>query len=459
MITSPPPRCQARRPGPVAPAMAFEVPRRSVVQTIRAVRAASPPSALRASPAPVPAAPGGRREGAVRLGEILIESGRLSPGDLARGLDRQRRSGQRLGSTLAELGAVTSDEVARALARQHGVPAALDRHLSGRDPALASRLPTDLARAAWALPVALSRGGDGMSLVVCLRDPAPATLALLRRVTGMPIICAVACERALRRELDATYPSIPAGEDGSVDIDMAIEEDSQPFPALGALGELSLVGLDDQYVARDHSQNTAMATTGVSAVSALAEARRTGASSPRIELAEVATPPPAPLRLEEAVARMAAATTGDQVATLAVDCLRGHWRGALVLAVKGKLALGQHGFGGSLTPSTVEAVVVPLDQPSILRTAHDDRRPFAGEAPIGSTVQDRFLRLFAELGSRTVTVSPIMVRDRAVSLLFAIGPLGPLPEASSTVAMLAHTMGEAFLRIILAGKRAGHRPT
>lgn len=394
-----------------------------------------------------------------KIGQVLLEQGRLSTADLAQGLAAQRTSKLRLGSTLVHLGLVTTDEVARALARQHGLPAALDRHIAGRDPSLVARLPADVARTFCALPVALSRGGDGLNLVVCLRDPTPPIIADIRAATGMPIIACVASELILRREVDAAYPRT---EDESIDID--VDESSNPFPNLGQVDEMSLVELDDQYVVKDQTQATT--TTGsVPVIATVAEQRKTGghkvidAPTPRAQTAVSAMSVPAPgpgrvLRLDEAIIALATATDPEHVADLAIDCLRGLWKGGMVLQVKDreKLALGQHGFGGSVTEGNVQSVVVPLDQPSVLRTAHDDRRPFVGDAMISSTVQDRFLRLFASIGSKTLSVAPVLVRSRPVALLFGIGPLGSLPETSAGLATLAHAMGEAYLRIILASK-------
>ena len=63
------------------------------------------------------------------------------------------------------MGVVTDDEVARSLARQHGVPAALEKHLAGRDPTLAARLSPEVARTLVALTIAMSRGGEGIDLL------------------------------------------------------------------------------------------------------------------------------------------------------------------------------------------------------------------------------------------------------------------------------------------------------
>lgn len=358
----------------------------------------------------------------------------------------QRASGLRLASALVQLGLISSDEAARALARQHGLPAALDRHLAGRDPALAARLPADIARAHVALPVALSRGAEGLNLVVCLREPAPEIIAQLRAAARMPIVPSVACELSLRQAIEAAYPRT---DDESVDID--VDESSQPFGSLGQVDEMSLVELDDQHVVKDHSQNTT--TTGSMPVMGKLTEKRPPAP-PSDELSVPAPGPSRVLRPAEAIAALATANEAQQVSQISIDCLRGLWKGGLIMQVKDRerVALGEHGFGGSVREATVESIVVPLDQPSVLRTAYDDRRPFAGEAPLGSTVQDRFLRLFAELGTRTVAVAPVLVRARPIALLFGIAPIGNLPEASAALATLANAMGTAYLRVILASK-------
>jgi hypothetical protein len=392
----------------------------------------------------------------VKIGELLLAAGAVSAEDVARGLHLQRITKARLGSTLVEMGVVSADDVARGLARQHGVPAALDRHLAGRDPGLVERLNAGVARRCWALPVALSRGGDGLNLVVCLRDPMPATIAEIRATSGMPVIPSVASEHALRRELDLAYPETAEAAAGAVEDDGSFDIDfHEPSQTFANLGEDALVSIDDDGVAKDHSQNLGTIGAQASATGLGAAGPKPPPPPPIAKPSEPPRPPPPkpPPTLDAAIAGISGASSGDAVAELAVDYLRGAWRAALVMVVKEKMALGQRGFGGAVTDASIASIVVPLDQPSVLRTAHDDRRPFLGEAPIGSLAQDRFMRLFAELHTRTLAVSPVVVRERPVCLVFALGPIAPLAQAGAAVAALAHAMGEAYLRIIMASKQ------
>jgi len=65
------------------------------------------------------------RELNLKLGEILLEKGKLSRGQLDSALKEQRKRGfdqKRVGSFLIDLGLVTEDDVTRALGMQFNLP-------------------------------------------------------------------------------------------------------------------------------------------------------------------------------------------------------------------------------------------------------------------------------------------------------------------------------------------------
>jgi hypothetical protein len=384
----------------------------------------------------------------VRIGELLLADGVLGARDLDAALSDQvvtRAAGggamSRLGSLLYRRGMVPADVIGRALARQHAVPAALSRHLEQRDPALAALVPAELARRFVVLPVAQTRAEDGaMALIVCMRDPGdPAAIDLLRRAAGAPIVPAVACEAVLAPLVASVYAAPPAGAPvEEVDVDL---EDSGPIvdAPLDPLssGRFQLVGLDDHGVSRDESQVAPPSTQRASGRVAIPAA-----------LAEAPT-------LDEAVARIAGGTHRDAIADAAIAYLAGRWSGALVMVVRDGLALGHRGFGGALNPAAVEALVVPLNQPSVLRAAHDRRAPYIGPPTETSVVQDRFLRAAGWSAGREVVAIPIALRERVVCLVFAHGLLpGRSPDvAHAELRTLAAAMEAAFLRLIRQSKQ------
>lgn len=239
----------------------------------------------------------------MRLGEILIEDGAVTASDLAAAVaERALAPNPRLGAILIRRGVIAPDGIARALARQHGVPAALARHLEQRDPAVSACLPDDLALRLTALPLARSRIGDQLAVVVCLRDPRdPVGLELVSRALGEPIIPAVASEAILVPAVHAAYGAlarparvpviddsvdvvfddasgpIVAPDDDAVAHDVILDEPSAPGDPM-ASGALTLVGLDEAGVARDPSQwqrpGTARPLGGAAPSESLGEAVR-----------------------------------------------------------------------------------------------------------------------------------------------------------------------------------------
>ena len=95
----------------------------------------------------------------MKLGEILIQLGQITPEQLGVGLRAQEAAGGRLGTHLVELGFIGTDQLSLALSRQMGVPAALERHFSHADPAIVARLKPSLAVRYLAVPLAVSRNG------------------------------------------------------------------------------------------------------------------------------------------------------------------------------------------------------------------------------------------------------------------------------------------------------------
>ena len=389
-----------------------------------------------------------RPEDTVRLGELLIAAGWATAAVIDAALAQQRERGARLGAILVDSGALAVDDVARALARQHGVPAALERHLSARDPALAQVVPGAVAVAIGAVPVAWSRGAQGMSLVVCFRDPTPAHIAELARVTGVPVIPAVACERVIVRELRAAYPEesdAPAPDDAD-DVDDASVDVNFDEPSAPAF---TLVELDHGSVQRDFSQVHAVPTRGGNLLPTTQREPRIAPPPPPPPPAAIAAAP----TLDATLAALAAAPSRDAIADLAIAFARGAWRGAVVLMVREGLAVGHRGFGGHTTEAALGSLVIPLGQPSMFTTAHDERRALVGPPPPGGLAQSRFLKLFAPLLPAPVAVVPVAVRERVVNLLFAVAPVGAIGPSAAVLGEIAAAMGDAYERVIRDSKR------
>jgi hypothetical protein len=132
--------------------------------------------------------------------------------------------------------------------------------------------------------------------------------------------------------------------------------------------------------------------------------------------------------------------------------LRHRFELAVVFVVRDGMALGSAGFGTSLSDDAIGALVVPLNQPSVLRVAHDRIASYVGGTGESSMVQDRMFRLFGGVPTR-LTVVPVAIKERVVNLVYAHGARAvSIEDAAGELGTLAMAAEEAFVRIILETK-------
>ena len=162
------------------------------------------------------------------------------------------------------------------------------------------------------------------------------------------------------------------------------------------------------------------------------------------------TPDAAKQELEEAEDR-------DAILDLFFDFTRQFFDYAALFLVQADVAEGRDSFGDGAPRGRVVAIAVPLDLPSLLATTRERRAPVL--SPPSQEGLDRVL--LADLDRKTtgsVLVVPVVVRKRAVALLFGdSGDAGVDEESAKTVIAYAAAVGQAFERIIVRKKLQGFR--
>jgi type II secretion system (T2SS) protein E len=359
----------------------------------------------------------------VRIGDLLLERRALSATELDLALDEQRRAGGRLCSLLISRGAIEFDDGARALADQLGVPCALAKHLAHRDPTVAHLIPAELGRASCALPLGRTSGG---ALIVAVRDPAPALRSALEQAARIDVMMVVAPASRLEHLIAASYGATPHDEfDVEVEsaVDLPISPGQPPLPDLAMLDpdsiRASLSSLDDERVAKDHSQ---------SAMPLL--------SSPGLRVRS--TLPPVAPTLDATCAALERATTREAATDLALAFVAGRWLSGLVLAIRGPCALG---YRGHAIEGAIE-LELPLDATPVLQNAVATRAPVT--QPPGP--QDRLGR--ALRAPSALTAVPIVVAGEVIAVL-ATGDTIHMADAKAPndLARLGEALGAAYDRI------------
>ena len=172
-----------------------------------------------------------------RLGELLIERGKLDAGSLERALRLQQDSGERLGALLVTLGLVSPRDVADTLAAQLGLPL-LDGAGYPELPILEERVSPRFLRDARALPVR----EDADELVLAMADPTDRyAIDAFAMVTGRRVKPMVAVPGDLDAALERLYGSGKSavgqivGEDVETRVDeIAFDADVQQLKDLAS---------------------------------------------------------------------------------------------------------------------------------------------------------------------------------------------------------------------------------
>jgi general secretion pathway protein E len=136
-----------------------------------------------------------------RLGEILIERGKLDAGGLERALRLQQESGEKLGVLLVSLGVVAQRDVSEALALQLGLPL-IEAAGYPELPILEERVSARFLRDSHALPLT----EDEHELALAMADPTDTyTMNAFEMVTGRKVRPLVAIPNELDAALERLY--------------------------------------------------------------------------------------------------------------------------------------------------------------------------------------------------------------------------------------------------------------
>jgi type IV pilus assembly protein PilB len=135
------------------------------------------------------------------LGEILVDLGYVTQGEIDEALNTQRSGGGRLEDTLVQSGKISPEMLAKSLAMQLGYEY-LDENSAKIDPFAVSLVPEATVRRYHAMPIRL----EGATLVVAMKDPRHVfALDDIRLITGKEIQPAVATDEALMRLINRFY--------------------------------------------------------------------------------------------------------------------------------------------------------------------------------------------------------------------------------------------------------------
>ena len=156
-----------------------------------------------------------------RIGELLIERGKLDTATLERALRLQQESGEKLGSLLVTLGVVAQRDVAEALSAQLGFPL-VDVASYPEFPILEERVSPRFLRESRALPLR----EDETEVALAMADPTDDyTIGAFQMVTGRSVRPMVAIPTELEAALERLYGSGKSAQSQLIgDVETRVDE-------------------------------------------------------------------------------------------------------------------------------------------------------------------------------------------------------------------------------------------
>ena len=138
-----------------------------------------------------------------RLGELLVETKRITPDQLEQALTMQNASGDKLGHLLVSMGALDERTLIEALSVFFALPA-VNLHIEDVDPDVVPMIPEAVAREHMVMPVRL----DGDTLLVAANEPSEGLAAELTRASGHKVGLLIASLGDIRWSIDSNYRAL-----------------------------------------------------------------------------------------------------------------------------------------------------------------------------------------------------------------------------------------------------------
>lgn len=391
----------------------------------------------------------------VKLGDLLLQQGVITPAELEEALKYQAIFGGKLGTNLIELGALNEADITLALSRKFAVPAVDLEQIMHVAPEAIAAIPAELAGKRRVLPLLL----EGRRLTLAMADPADLkTLDEISFRTGLVIRPQVVAEVRLGLALEKYYgikrdwryingakrvktrkkniePDLCPPE---VALALPVKKDwelSQPKPESPKGGVVSLAELPPAWQASREEDILNLEEVDVD----------------KAEAAEEETESIAPLGEKSAAELMVEAEDRDEILAAVLGSLARDYSRCAIFLVREAFAKGwKCAFEGQTRPG-FEQLQIPLNEPSVLKTVVEGKSYYLGPIP-RSPFNSMMLQEMGGSVPPAALLVPLLMVGRVVGILYVDGPGVNLGERLIGLQKLTARAAMAFEILVLKNK-------
>lgn len=368
---------------------------------------------------------------AKRLGEILLERGAVTVGELHTALEACHREGGRLGAQLLRYGYIDESALLQALSEQYGVPPVTESLLLRTSPAVLALVPAETQLRLMAVPFELR--GDVLSVgMVNPRDLE--ALDEISRLTERRAHPFVASESAVRRVADVVGDDF----DTSVPPSRGAQPGGPPVEWEELWGAPQVTGAD--LAALRAGVGSATASGLLATFPELAPVLDTGG------LIE-----PEILDDESFRQGLRRATHRDEIGELLMRYAARLLSRVALFSIHRERIVGWMATGPGVVVEDVQAVQVSVDLQSIFSGLLEGNGYHLGPVP-SAAANAEIVRSLGEPAPEALIVVPVCVKARAVAFLLGDNPgeSGAVPVAD--IQTMAQRAGIALELLILRSK-------
>ncbi|MDT8440717.1 MAG: hypothetical protein RQ723_03535 [Desulfuromonadales bacterium] len=386
----------------------------------------------------------------MKLGELLLKHSLIDQAQLEEALQAQVIFGGKLGTILIEMGLITEKTLATALSKQLGFPCAQPGQLEKIPESVIAIISRELAEKHQAVPVSVS--GRKLTLAMANPQDLKAVDEIAFR-TGYIIIPILALEVRLVLALERYYglkramryvppPSKRINRPAPATAKTAAGAD-KPVEAQTLLEEAGYFGADDEMPATPARKPVEVAPP------AQAPAAEPIEELEAVEIVEELTDEE--VTLATTATALVAARDRNHVADALIRYLGAHYARAALFMVVGGVATGWRSAKNGKPIAGFDEVQIPLNEPSVLKTAVDTQSYVLGPIPT-SGANLALTTMLGKPAPRTAILLPLTMLGRVVGLIYVDDPEQEMAEQLAVLQQLATKALMTFEILILHNK-------
>lgn len=379
----------------------------------------------------------------IKLGEMLVKAGKITPAELDETLKSQVIFGGRIGTNLIEMGYIEEKDLAHFLSIKLGVPYASSEQLMALSPQVLKLIPEEVVKKYKVIPLGL----DKKKLVVAMADPSDfASIEEISFITGfivMPLVSpelrlTLALEKHYDIKRETRYISVTSGgrrrareaepaepppreqKKAKAAFTPSAEEEVIELPLLSELDDYGLEPAEE--LMQGNLPNAAAREETI---------RQYTIDTFSMQLAEA--------KDRDAIANLIVNYTGQEFDRVALFLVRRNVAGGWTALSRKKVVAG------------FEELQIPLDAPSVLKMVADGKSFYLG--PLTDTPANTKILTALEGGKPACALLiPLLMMGRVVAIFYVDGGAGDLGDRVVDMQKLIGKAAMAFEILILKNK-------